>query len=75
MSYAIGNVSKRLTDRTLNLADSLKRSPETLERLKLPSGDSSSSSSSSETDKPSDNKALIVGALVLAGLAAVALRR
>lgn len=74
MSYAIGNVSKRLTDRTLNLADSLKRSPETLERLKLPSGDSSSSSSS-ETDKPSDNKALIVGALVLAGLAAVALRR
>jgi len=73
MSYAIGNVASLIAARNTNLNLS-KTTAAKLEKLQLP-GASSSSSSGSEDDKPSDNKALIVGALVVAGIAAFALRR
>jgi hypothetical protein len=68
MSYAIGNVASLIAARNVNLNLS-KTTAAKLEKLQLPlPGDS-------EADKPSDNKALIVGALVVAGIAAFALRR
>lgn len=67
MSYAIGNVASLIAARNANLNLS-KQTVANLDKLQLPlPGDS-------EADKPSDNKALIVGALVVAGIAAIALR-
>ena len=63
MSYAIGNVASLIAARNANLNLS-KLTVANLDKLQLPS----------EADKPSDNKALIVGALVVAGIAALALR-
>ena len=71
MSYAIGNVASLIAARNTNLKLS-KTTAAKLEKLQLPGA---SSSSGSEDDKPSDNKALIVVALVVAGIAAFALRR
>jgi hypothetical protein len=80
MSYAIGNVSTLRFSRDLNLNLSKATSAANLEKLRLPptsdgAGDGAGGETDDETGTAGGKKALIVGALVVAGIAVFALNR